>query len=230
VINGKTILAIVPARGGSKRLPRKNVIPLAEKPLILWTLEAGIKSKYVDMLVVSSDDSEIIKLSNKMGIQTILRPKELSTDEVLVFPLIEHVLDNIDETFDFTICLQPTSPLRNEIHIDEALEFLVQKGADAVISVCEMEHSPLWSNTLPEDKSMGGFLKDDIKGIRSQDLPKYYRINGAIYICKTDRLMNEKTFFIDDNIFAYKMNRISSVDIDVKEDFLLAESFMNNHE
>jgi CMP-N-acetylneuraminic acid synthetase len=77
---------------------------------------------------------------------------------------------------------------------------------------------------------MEGFLKDDIKGIRSQDLPKYYRINGAIYICKTVRLMNEKTFFIDNNIFAYKMNRISSVDIDVKEDFLLAESFMNNHE
>ena len=230
MINGKTILAIVPARGGSKRLPRKNILPLAGKPLILWTLEAGIKSKYVDMLVVSSDDSEIIRLSSKMDIQTIVRPKELATDEASSFSAVKHVVENIDETFDFIILLQPTSPLRNEIDIDEALEFLVQKGADAVISVCEMEHSPLWSNTLPEDKSMEGFLKDDIKGIRSQDLPKYYRINGAIYICKTARLMNEKTFFIDDNIFAYKMDRKRSVDIDLKEDFLLAESLMNNHE
>ena len=230
MINGKTILAIVPARGGSKRLPKKNLLLLAEKPLILWTIEAGIKSKYVDMLVVSSDDSEIIRLSSKMGIQTIVRPKELSTDEVLIFPLIEHVLDNIDKTFDFIICLQPTSPLRNEIHIDEALEFLVQKGADAVISVCEMEHSPLWSNTLPDDKSMEGFLKEDIKGIRSQDLPKYYRLNGAIYICKTTRLMQKNNFAIDDNIFAFKMDRKSSIDIDEKEDLLIAETFINSNE
>jgi len=230
VINGKTILAIVPARGGSKRLPRKNILSLAGKPLILWSIKSGNKSKYIDKLVVSSEDAEILEVSKKSGVQPIVRPKELATDEASSFSAVKHVVENIDETFDFIILLQPTSPLRNEIHIDEALEFLVQKGADAVISVCEMEHSPLWSNTLPEDKSMGGFLKDDIKGIRSQDLPKYYRINGAIYICKTDRLMNEKTFFIDDNIFAYKMNRISSVDIDVKEDFLLAESFMNNHE
>ena len=228
MINGKTILAIVPARGGSKRLPRKNILSLAGKPLILWSIKAGSKSKYIDKLVVSSEDAEILEVSKKSGVQPIVRPKELATDEASSFSAVKHVVENIDETFDFIILLQPTSPLRNEIHIDEALEFLVQKGADAVISVCEMEHSPLWSNTLPEDKSMEGFLKDD--GIRSQDLPKYYQINGAIYICKTARLMNEKTFFIDDNIFAYKMDRKSSVDIDVKEDLLVAETFMSDNE
>ena len=230
MINGKTILAIVPARGGSKRLSRKNLQPLAGKPLILWSLEAGIKSKYIDKLVVSSEDTEILKLSKKYGIHPIVRPKELATDESLIFSGVKHVVETIDENFDFIVLLQPTSPLRNEIHIDKALEFLVHKDADAVISVSEMEHSPLRSNILPDDKSMAGFIKEDVKGIRNQDLKQYYRLNGAIYICKTVRLMNENTFLIENNIFAFEMDRKSSVDIDVKEDLLIAERFMDTNE
>jgi len=230
VINEKTILAIVPARGGSKRLPRKNLHPLAGKPLILWTLEAGIKSKYIDKLVVSSEDMEILKLSKKYGIHPIVRPKELASDESLIFSSVNHAVETIDENYDFIVLLQPTSPLRNEIHIDKALEYLVKKDADAVISVSEMEHSPLRSNIIPKDRSLAGFIKKDFKGIRTQDLKKFYRLNGAIYICKTVRLIKEKTFLIESNIFAFEMDRKSSVDIDVKEDLLIAEKFITANE
>jgi CMP-N,N'-diacetyllegionaminic acid synthase len=230
MIDGKTILAIVPARGGSKRLHRKNVLSLAGKPLILWSIEAGSKSKYIDKLVVTSDDKEILGVSEISGVQQIVRPKELASDESSSFSVVQHVIETIDETFDFIVLLQPTSPLRNEIHIDKALELLAQKEADAVISVSKMEHSPLWANILPSDKSMSGFIKEDIKSVRSQDLPEYFRLNGAIFICETVRLMNEKTFMIENNIFAFEMDRNISVDIDVKEDLLIAEMFLAANE
>jgi CMP-N,N'-diacetyllegionaminic acid synthase len=230
VINGKTILAIVPARGGSKRLPRKNLLPLAGKPLILWSLETGIKSKYIDKLVVTSDDKEILGVSAISGVHPIIRPKELATDECSSFSVVKHIVEHMEEDFDYILLLQPTSPFRNEIHIDEALELLSQKGADAIVSVSKMEHSPLWANILPHDKSMSDFIKEDIKGVRSQDLPEYFRLNGAIFICETTRLMTEKSFMIGNNIFAYEMDRKSSIDIDVKEDLIIAEMFLAANE
>ena len=221
---GKTFLAIIPARGGSKRLPNKNILNLNGKPLIAWTIEAALKSRYIDKIVVSSDSDEILKVAKSYkNILCLERPYHLATDTAKTTDVVKHVLENVKEKYDYIILLQPTSPLRTEKHIDEAIEFLDRKNADAVVSVCEMEHSPLWSNTLPEDLSMKNFLREDIKGKRSQDLPKYYRLNGAIYICKTDRFLEENTFFIKDNIYAYIMDKMSSVDIDDDFDFKLAE-------
>lgn len=222
MIGGKKVLAIIPARGGSKRLPKKNILPLAGKPLIAWTIEAAKKSKYIDKVIVSSDDKEILNISKEYNVDTIKRPPELSTDTSTTFDAVKHVLENTDY-HDYTILLQPTSPLRNEKHIDEAFEVLIDKNADAVISVCEADHPPQWYNVLPEDKSMTHFLKEDIKNKRSQDLGKYYRINGAIYICNTKKLLENKTFFLNKNIFAYVMDRYYSVDIDEYIDFKIAE-------
>ncbi len=222
----KTFLAIIPARGGSKRLPRKNILELDGKPLIAWSIEAGVKSKYMDKIIVSSDDDEILSISKSLGVETIKRPYELASDTATTFDAIKHTIDNI-ERYDYIVLLQPTSPLRNYKHIDEAIELLETKNADAVVSVCKMEHSSLWSNTLPQDLSMNNFLKDEILNKRSQDLEKYYRINGAIYVCKTDKLLEEKSFFIGDNIFAYKMDRNSSVDIDEEMDFYIAKAILN---
>jgi len=219
----KTFLAIIPARGGSKRVPRKNILDLCGKPLITWSIEAGIKSRYIDKVVVSSDDEEILNISKLYGAQTIKRPDELSTDIATTFDAIKHTIDNF-EKYDYVVLLQPTSPLRDEKHIDEAIELLLTKNADAVVSVCEMEHSPLWSNTLPQDINMSRFLRDEALNKRSQDLEPYYRINGAIYICKTDKLLDEKSFFLKNNIFAYKMDRKSSIDIDEEIDFMVAEA------
>jgi len=218
----KTFLAIIPARGGSKRLPRKNILNLCGKPLIAWSIEAGLNSKYIDKVVVTSDDDEILNISEEFGTEIIKRPDELASDTATTFDAIKHTIENMKK-YDYIILLQPTTPLRNEKHIDEAIEILESKNADAAISVCEMDHSPLWSNTLDESLSIEGFLKDEVLNKRSQDLEKYYRLNGAIYICKTENLLEEKSFFLKENIFAYVMDRKSSVDIDEEIDFKIAE-------
>ena len=124
--------------------------------------------------------------------------------------------------------LQPTSPLRNNTHIDKAIKLLEQKNADAIISVCEMDHSPLWSNTLQEDGALDTFLRDNVSDKRSQELEKYYRVNGAIYICKLDKLLKEESFFLKENIYAYIMNRASSVDIDEQIDLDFARVLAKN--
>ncbi len=217
----KTFLAIIPARGGSKRLPRKNVLDLNGKPLIAHSIEAGLNSKYIDKVMVTSDDDEILSISKKYDIATIQRPDELAGDTATTYDAIQHAINN-SEKYDYIVLLQATSPLRDEKHIDEAIELLETKKADAVVSVCEMEHSPLWSNTLDSSLSMKGFLKDDILNKRSQDLEKHYRLNGAIYICETEKLLEEKSFFLADNIFSYVMDRKSSVDIDEEIDFKIA--------
>jgi len=218
----KTFLAIIPARGGSKRLPRKNVLDLNGKPLIAHSIEAGLNSKYIDKVVVSSDDEEILNISKEFGADTIKRPDELASDTATTFDAIKHTIEN-SEKYDYIVLLQATSPLRNENHIDKAIELLESKNADAVVSVCEMDHSPLWSNTLDDSLSMQGFLRDEVLNKRSQDLDKYYRLNGAIYICETEKLLDEKSFFLKDNIFAYKMDRKSSIDIDTELDFKFTE-------
>jgi CMP-N,N'-diacetyllegionaminic acid synthase len=214
----KTFLAIIPARGGSKRLPRKNVLDLNGKPLIAYSIEAGLKSKYIDKVIVTSDDDEILTISERYGADTIKRPDELASDTATTFDAIKHAMENC-ERYDYIILLQPTSPLRNEKHIDEAIELLESKNADAVVSVCEMDHSPLWSNTLNDSLSMSDFLKDEVVNKRSQDLEKYYRLNGAIYICNIKKFLKEESFFLKDNVFAYKMDRKKSIDIDEKIDF-----------
>ena len=222
----KTFLAIIPARGGSKRLPRKNILDLCGKPLISWSIEAALKSKYISKVVVSSDDEEILNISSNFGADIIKRPYELANDTATTFDAIKHTINNL-EKYDYIVLLQPTSPLRNENQIDEAIELLEEKQADAIVSVCEMDHSPLWSNTLPKDGNMNNFLRDEVLNKRSQDLEKYYRVNGAIYICKTDKLLENKSFFLKDNIFAYIMDRKSSIDIDEEIDFEIAKVLIN---
>ena len=218
----KTFLAIIPARGGSKRLPRKNVLDLNGKPLIAYSIEAGLDSSYIDKVVVTSDNDEILTISKKYGAITINRPNELASDTATTFDAIKHAVDNY-EKYDYIVLLQPTSPLRDRDHIDKAIELLESKNADAVVSVCKMDHSPLWSNTINDSLSMTGFLKDEVLNKRSQDLKEYYSLNGAIYICDTKKLLKEKSFFLKESIFAYKMDRKSSIDIDKEIDFKIAE-------
>lgn len=223
----KTFLAVIPARGGSKRLPRKNILDLAGKPLIAWTIEASLGSTYIDATVVSSDDAEILSVAHRCGAKTLLRPDELATDTATSFDALTHAIEH-SQACDYIILLQPTSPLRTHRHIDEAIELLISKNADALISVCETDHSPLWSNILPQSCSMENFFRDEVKNKRSQDLEKFYRLNGAIYICKTDKLLEQKTFFLDHNIFAYVMDRKSSIDIDEEIDFVFADALIQH--
>lgn len=224
----KTFLAIIPARAGSKRLPRKNLLDLCGKPLIAHSIEAALKSKYISKVIVSSDEEEILNIAKEYKADFIKRPDKLASDTATTFDALKHTLENV-ERYDYVVLLQPTSPLRSEKHINEAIELLKEKNADAIISVCEMEHSPLWSNTLDENLNMLDFLREEVLNKRSQDLPKYYRLNGAIYICKTEKLLENKGFFIKENIYAYKMDKKHSVDIDEDIDFIIAEKLMQHN-
>jgi len=226
MLDNSTFLAIIPARGGSKRLPRKNILNLGGKSLISWTIEAALKSKYIDNTVVTSDDEEILKIANHIGSKTIKRPGHLANDTATTIEAIVHTISNLKNSYDYIILLQPTSPLRTEKHIDQAIELLESKNADSVISVCEMEHSPLWSNKLAKSGSMVDFISDDIKNKRSQDLDRYYRLNGAIYICDTQKLLAENSFFLKRNVFAYKMKKEHSIDIDEEFDFKIAKAYL----
>lgn len=227
MIKGKSILALIPARGGSKRLPRKNVLPFMGKPLISWTIDAALKSKYIDRVVVSTEDNEIADIAQEYGAEVpFIRPKEIATDEATTIDVALHTISTLiklGHNYDLILLLQPTSPLRSAEDINKIIELLDTSNSDCVISVCEAEHSPLWSNTLPESKSLSGFLKKEILNKRSQDLDKYYRLNGSMYLCKINRLMAENTFFIKDKSIAYEMTQESSVDIDTHLDFIYAE-------
>ncbi len=226
MLNKKTFLAIIPARGGSKRLPRKNILNIAGKPLIVWTIEAALQSQYIDTVIVTSDDEETLAVARKNGALTIDRPTELAQDTSTSFDAIEHTIRNTSK-HDYIILLQPTSPLRTRKHIDEAIQLINKKNAEAVISVTEIEHSPEWINTLPADESMVCFLKKQVLNKRSQDLGRYYRLNGAIYICKTEKLLETGSFFLEEDIYAYKMPTVSSADIDTELDFKWAEFLLS---
>ena len=223
---GKSFLAIIPARGGSKRLPRKNVLPLAGRPLVGWSIQAAFESRYIDRVIVSSDDGEILGIAEKMGAEPLLRPKGLATDEATTIDVLIHAVTKAGQSYDHVVLLQATSPLREAHHIDEAVEYMLAIQAGSVISVTEAEHSPLWSNVLPEDGCLSGFIRGDVIGKRSQDLDTYYRLNGALYIAKTDRLVSSKSLMFDDS-YAYVMERECSIDIDSLYDFICAEALIN---
>ena len=226
MIGDKRLLAVIPARGGSKRLPRKNILDLAGKPLIAWTIEAALGSKYIDRVVVSTDDGEIADISKQFGADVpFIRPIELASDEATSIDVVLHSLKELEmqkDHYDFIVLLQPTSPLRTTEHIDKAIEQLIERDDDAVISVCKAEHHPLWCNELGDDKDMSGFLREEIVNKRSQELPDYYRLNGAIYLCDVERLKSKMTFFLNEKISAYIMKQDVSVDIDMRSDLDLA--------
>lgn len=232
MIQGRSVLAIIPARGGSKRLPNKNTRCLNGKPLIAYSIEAALTSKYVDAVVVSTDSGEIRRIAEAAGAEApFLRPDELASDTSGTLPVVAHAIEyyrqSLQKTFDIVLLLQPTSPLRTTVDIDCAAELFMTKSADAVISVCPAEHSPLWCNTLPDDLSLTGFLPNSVLNRRSQDLPTYYRINGAIYLCVVERLLKEQTFFICNNAYAYIMEQERSIDIDTLLDFQYCELLLS---
>ena len=230
MFEGNKILAIIPARGGSKRLPGKNLLSLDRKPLIAWTIEAALKSEFIDEVIVSTDDLAIVETAREYGASVpFIRPSELAGDASRSIDVVLHALQFMrseGKEFDQVILLQPTSPLRDSGDIDEGIRHYFKRQADSVIGVCEVEHNPIWSNTLPEDGSMASFIPEGYNNARSQDLPLYYRINGAFYMANTETLIREETFFFNHNIYAFVMSQEHSVDIDTELDFILATSIL----
>lgn len=227
------MLAVIPARGGSKGVPGKNIRELAGKPLVVYTIEAAIESGVFEKVIVSTDSMEIAEIARKSGAEVpFIRPAEISGDVASSDEVIKHAVDFFEDRGDiFTkVCkLQPTSPLRNATHIKEAYQLVQEKDADFVVSVCECEHSPLWSGKLGDDLSMDDFVRDEIKLACRQKLTTYYRLNGAIYMAKMDAFKRERGFF-GANGYAYLMAQTDSIDIDSELDFKIAECIMRERD
>lgn len=199
MIDGKSVLAIIPARGGSKGVPRKNIRLVAGKPLIAWTIEEAKKSRYIDRLILSSDDREIIEVAEEWGCEApFVRPAEISQD---VTPGIEPVIHAIQSLagFDYVVLLQPTSPLRTFMDIDGCLELCVQKGIPACVSVVEPEKSPYWMYKLDADGRMQPLLETGQNFERRQDLPKVYVLNGAVYVAESAWLLSKPLLCVNRN-------------------------------
>lgn len=221
-------IAIIPARSGSKGLPDKNILPLQGKPLLAYSIEAAQASGMFDVVHVSTDSSRYADIARDFGAdEPFLRSAEASSDTASSEDAIREVLLRYrqrGQMFDTFMLLQPTSPLRTAEDICAAFRLLEEKQADSVISVCEMEHSPLWANTLPEDGSMAGFIRTE-GNKRRQELDTYYRMNGAIYLVKTEFFLRTGSLY-GDKSYAYKMPAGRSVDIDGRTDFLIAEALL----
>lgn len=227
--NKKKILAVITARAESKRLLNKNILDLAGKPLIAWTIDEAKKSEYIDKIIVSTDGVRIAETSRRYGAEVpFVRPIELSSDTANSISVLKHSIEFFKDEFDLVLLLQPTSPLRTYEDINNAIE-LLDEETKSVVSVCETEHSPLWSNTLPKDLSMADFIRPELKNKRSQDLPKYYRLNGAVYIADI-KYFYQNNGFVGSDTKASVMAQINSIDIDTKLDFKLCETIILNNE
>ncbi|WP_313956428.1 acylneuraminate cytidylyltransferase family protein [Aliarcobacter cryaerophilus] len=215
------IISIIPARGGSKGLPKKNILELAGKPLIAWTIESSLKSKYISKTIVSSDCDEILNISSKYGSEILKRPDELARDTTPTEPVVEHILQNIKDlgNYSYLVLLQPTSPLRDEKDIDEAISKLIQeKDATALISVKEIDNKILKAFKINNNGYLEGISNNKYPFMRRQDLPKVFMPNGAIYIISINEFLKTKRLF-SDNAISYLMNEEKSLDIDTIDDF-----------
>lgn len=222
------ILAIIPARSGSKGLKDKNIKMMNGKPLIAYTIEAAKKSKIFEDIIISTDSEKYAKIAKKYGGSVpYLRDEKLANDNAKSSDVIFDILNRIEKKYDLFILLQPTSPLRTEKNIIEAYKMYLEKKANSVVSVCEMEHSPLWANSLNEERRMDSFLKGiDVNGNR-QELEIYYRINGALYIANVEYFKKYQDFYYKDS-YAYIMEKENSIDIDDELDFKIAEYLIKN--
>lgn len=224
------ILYFIPARGGSKGLPGKNILQLGNKPMIAHSIIAAQNCSYKGTILVSTDDNQIADVAKQYYAEVpFMRPAELANDTAATIDVIFHALEFYKakgKIFDVIVLLQPTSPLRITEDIEKAIKIMLDKSAEAVVSVCPAEHHPLWANTLPENGSMKGFLRDEVKGKNRQQLPVYYRLNGAIFVSTVEALYKHKTF-IHDNTYSYIMPENRSIDIDNLMDFKMAELLIN---
>lgn len=217
-----TVIAVIPARGGSKGLPGKNIVDLCGKPLIAYTIEAALKSRYIDRVIVSTDSKKIAKISEALGAEVpFLRPAYLAGDTTHTPPVIEHAVRFIEKQgcrVDLVVTLQPTSPLRKSEQIDKAVELMHRSHSDSVISVKAADYPPYWVVKIKRNKAIP-FVDDGIDYFRKerQQLPKTYQINGAIYVTRRNALLKKKVI-VPNNCGVIVMDEKTSLDVDTDAD------------
>ena len=226
MIHGKSVVAVITARGGSKGLPRKNVLELAGRPLIAWTIAAARASRYLDRFVLSSDDDEIIQVAREWECEVpFLRPATLATDEARSADVLLHALDALGESYDYAVLLQPTSPLRTAEDIDGALRECLRRVAPSCVSVSEPEMSPYWMFRMDADGRLHRLLDDGMAAHRRQNLPPVYALNGAVYVVAVPWFRERRTFVTPETV-AYVMPPERSVDVDTAANLAAADALL----
>lgn len=222
-------IAIIPARSGSKGLKDKNIKKLNGKPLISYTIEAALKSEVFDKIFVSTDSQIYADIAMSYGADaSFLRSEKNSSDTAGSWDVVREVIERFESMGDFydeIMLLQATSPLRTADDIKNSIDELHKENGSAVVSLTECDHSPIWCNTLPDDKCMDGFDREEYKDLPRQLLPTYYRYNGAIYLVTREEL-NNKEHMLEKGCYAYIMPQDRSIDIDTALDFMIAETIM----
>ena len=227
------MLAIIPARGGSKGVPKKNIKLLGGKPLILWTIETALKSKYIDNLILSTDSSEIAEICSESGVNIpFMRPNELASDDSIATDTYIYTIDKLNDTStnkyqDFVV-LHPTSPLRLTDDIDNAIELFFNKKADSVISCAKALKPPLWAVSINESGILHNYFNFDESNMNRQDLEKAYYPNGAVQVYRYSIIKEQRKYYTD-KTYAYLMPQERSIDIDTEHDFKLAEYILKNN-
>ena len=231
MINGKSVIGIVPARAGSKKLPRKNIAPLCGKPLIAWSIEAGLRSRYIDLVIVSTDSKTIAGIAEKYGGSVpFIRPAELATDKTPTIDVVIHALEYLNnqrnQRFDYTVLLEPTSPLREDNDIDRMLEQIIsgEQDFDSIISVGEVSEHPSIMKRLVGPR-LEPFCDELVQTTRRQDTEPAYFPYGVAYIAKTKALLAENTFYTARCTY-FPIKRYQNYEIDDIYDFLCTESIM----
>ena len=222
-----SLIGIIPARGGSKGIPRKNLKPFNGKPLIAWTIEVAKKVSLIDRIIVSTDDEEIAAVAQKYGGEIpFIRPEELSQDKT---PGIVPILDVLKRVpgYDEVLILQPTSPLRATRDIENIIQIGKSKKAPAVVSVTEAEKHPYWSFRLNKSSNLIPWVKGNLN-MQRQDLPCAYCLNGALYWGKTDWVIQNETFVTNETL-SYIMPRNRSIDLDTIFDWEIGEFLMRKN-
>lgn len=226
MIRNKKVLGVIPARGGSKGLPRKNLRLAGGKPLLAWTIEAAARSKYLDRFVLSSEDEEIIALARRLGCEVpFVRPAELAGDDVSAVDPVIHALREMPG-YDYVVLLQPTTPLRTAEDIDGCIAICYESKAGAVISVVNPQKSPFWMLRKAEDGFLLPLISENFVRLQRQELPEVFLPNGAVYVSEREYLLNNRSFLADRTL-GYSMPRERSIDIDTEMDLVFFEMMIN---
>lgn len=235
MFRGEHVLGIIPARGGTKRLPGKNRALVHGRSLVHWAGHSAKDSIHVDKTILSTDDSEISQVGEELSEidEVIKRPPELAQDDSSLTDVIINILALLatrGENYGFIVLLQPTSPLRTGQHIDEAFSVIEKHRGFGAVSVCQSEHPKEWMGNIPEDLRLDKFFKQTKLDQQSQKFETSYQVNGAIYIVPTSRLFEERRLFLSKGMIAYVMRRSESIDIDHQFDLELAEWLLGRRE
>ena len=229
MINNKKVLALIPARGGSKGISDKNIYMIHGKPLIAYTIEAARQSEYVDAVVVSTDSKKISDVACKYGAEVpFLRPDYLASDTAKSIDAVIHAIKTLKEMgrkYDYVMLLQATSPLRSAKDIDGAIKTFINCGERGLLSVSPVNDSPLLIRTMDQNGNLSRILNKD-STVRRQDMPTFLKVNGAIYINRIDQISSDTS--LNDNEVGYVLEKKHSVDIDSYEDIALVEYYMGS--